>query len=184
MKKIGLICAIALTGMSLTACSKQSYNLKKLRAEHARLLKQSKEHKSHRKTHKYKKQTASSKKENDSKSAKGSNKGNTDNNRNSSSQSKKTSQSGNQTASNNSQQQNYSGSHLDAAQQANVNKGLYPDGTRKPDSFSSSADYQRYNAWYQGYNYDPSTGSLTRMNDQQLNDMRQQMNANGGQNFH
>ena len=84
MKKIGLICAIALTGMSLTACSKQSYNLKKLRAEHARLLKQSKEHKSHRKTHKYKKQTASSKKKNDSKSAKGSNKGNTDNNRNSS----------------------------------------------------------------------------------------------------
>lgn len=182
MKKIGLICAVTLAGMSLAACGNQSYNLKKLRAEHARLLKQSKEQKSHHKTHKHKKQTA--KKENNSKSAKGSSKDNVDNNRNLSSQSKKTSQNGNQTASNNSKQQSYSGSHLDATQQANVNKGLYPDGTRKPDSFSSSADYQRYNAWYQGYNYDPSTGSLTRMNDQQLNDMRQQMNANGGQNFH
>lgn len=181
MKKIGLICAVALVGMSLAACGNQSYNLKKLRAEHARLLKQSKEHKGHHKTHKSKKQNASSKRENNSKS---SSKSNTDKNRSSSSQNKSTSQNSNQITSNNSKQQNNSGQHLDAAQQANVNKGLYPDGTRKPDSFSSSADYQRYNAWYQGYNYDPSTGSLTRMNDQQLNDMRQQMNANGGQNFH
>lgn len=182
MKKVSLICAVALTGMSLTACGNQSYNLKKLRAEHARLLKQSKEHKSHHKTHKHKKQTA--KRENNSKSAKSSSNGNTNKNRSSSSQNKKASQNGTQTTSNNNKQPNNSGQHLDAAQQANVNKGLYPDGTRKPDSFSSSADYQRYNAWYQGYNYDPSTGSLTRMNDQQLNDMRQQMNANGGQNFH
>ena len=61
MKKIGLICAVTLAGMSLAACGNQSYNLKKLKAEHARLLKQSKDHKDHHKTHKSKKQNASSK---------------------------------------------------------------------------------------------------------------------------
>lgn len=48
---------------------------------------------------------------------------------------------------------------------------------------SNNQDYQAYVAYYQGYNYDKNTGAVTPMNQQQLNDMRQQMNQNGGANF-
>lgn len=171
MKKISLICATALAGISLGGCgNSHNYNLKKLRAEHTRLLKQSK-HKIHKHS-----------KSHSTKSKKGS--------QQSASNKKSLSDIQNKSSKQNTQQNNdhhstpsNDGEHLDSAQQANVNKGLYPDGTRRPESFANNDDYKRYNAWYQGYNYDPSTGSLTRMNDQQLNDMRQQMNANGGQNF-
>lgn len=57
------------------------------------------------------------------------------------------------------------------------------DGTRKRSSFKSDSDFQRYNAWHQGYNYDPATDSYTEMNDDQLNYMREQMNKDGGQSF-
>lgn len=171
LRKILLLSAVTFVGLSLGGCgNSHNYSLKKLRAEHARLLKQSK-HKTHNhsnshstKSKKEAKQNASSKKSASDVQNKASNQNTRQNNDHHATQSN-------------------DGEHLSSAQQANVDKGLYPDGTRKPESFANHDDYMRYNAWYQGYNYDPSTGSLTRMNDQQLNDMRQQMNANGGQNF-
>lgn len=72
---------------------------------------------------------------------------------------------------------------LSEAQQKNVEKGLYPDGTRRRETFKSDDDYSRYNAWHSGYNYDPSTGTLTPLNDQDMANMRAQMNKDGGQSF-
>lgn len=165
---------VTLMGVSLSACGNEhSYNLHKLRAEHAKLLKQYKKHSTHKHKNKHSAKPHTPAKQNNSNQSNSSKNNKKAISRNISESSKIT----------NHHSTRNDGAHLDSAQQANVNKGLYPDGTRRPDSFANSSDYQRYNAWYQGYNYDPNTNTYTRMNDQQLNDMRQQMNANGGQNF-
>lgn len=173
MKKISLICAVALAGLSLGGCGNgHHYNLKKLRAEHSRLLKQTK-----KKDHKHNKKHSTKSKKSTKQSA---------SNKNSSSGNKNNSSSSNGQKNNNDQQASqdeYKGMHLSTEEQANVNKGLYPNGTRRPESFANMDDYKRYNAWWQGSNYDPKTNTYTPMNQQQLDDMRQQMNANGGQNF-
>lgn len=172
MKKVNLICAVVLVGLSLGGCGNgHHYNLQKLRAEHSRLLKQTK-----KKDHKHNKKHSAKSKKSTKQSA--SNK-----NSSSSKKDKASSSNGQQSNSQQASQDEYKGMHLSPEQQANVNKGLYPNGTRRPESFANQNDYKRYNAWYQGYNYDPNTNTYSRMNDQQLNDMRQQMNANGGQNF-
>lgn len=69
MKKISLLCAVALAGLSLGGCGNgHHYNLQKLRAEHSRLLKQTKNKNNHKhnkkhsaKSKKSTKQSASSK---------------------------------------------------------------------------------------------------------------------------
>lgn len=172
MRKITLLSAVLLAGLSLGGCGNgHNYNLKKLRAEHARLLKQTS-----KKNHKHTKKHSAKSKKSTKQSA---------SNKNSSSNKQNKASSQNKQQNNNQQatQISNNGEHLSPAQQANVNKGLYPNDTRRPETFANQNDYKRYNAWYQGYNYDPNTNTYTRMNDQQLNDMRQQMNANAGQNF-
>lgn len=179
MKKIGLICAAVLVCGSLTACGNEhSYNLKKLRAEHSKLLKQSKKQSDHKK-HSTKEEHSS--KQNASKQNSSSNNKTASSKKNE----KENSNNNNSQQSNNTHQKvaNSNSSSIPSSYQENINKGLEWDGTRRRDSFSSDADYQRYNAWHQGFNYDPSTGNLTPMNQQQLNDMRQQMSNNGGQDF-
>lgn len=149
MKKICLICATALVGMSLTACGNgdHSSNLSTLKAEHSRLLKKEKQLKqSKHKTHKHSKSHSTKSKKEAKQNA---------SSKNSSSdvQNKASNQNTRQNNDHHATQSN-DGEHLSSAQQANVDKGLYPDGTRKPESFANHDDYMRYNAWYQGYNYD------------------------------
>lgn len=170
MKKISLICAVVIAGLSLCGCGNgRNYNLNKLRAEHSRLLKQTK-----KKNQKHSKKHSSKSKRENKKSA--SNKKSSSSNKNESSNQTNHNSAGNQQATQNS-------SSVPAEYQKNIDKGLEWDGTRRRDSFKSDADFQRYNAWHQGYNYDPNTNTYTPMNDQQLNDMRQQMNKDGGQSF-
>lgn len=173
MKKITLITVPLLATLTLSGCgNSHNYHLNKLRAEHSKLLKQSK-----KKDHKHKKKHSAKSKKSTKQSAA---------NKNSSSnkQNKASSQNSQQNNNQQSTKNSNNGEHLSPEQQANVAKGLYPNGTRRPESFANHDDYLRYNAWYQGYNYDPNTGQTTPMNQQQLNDMRQQMSQNAGQNFH
>lgn len=173
MKKISLICSVVLAGLSLGGCGNgHHYNLNKLRAEHSKLLKQTK-----KKDHKHNKKHSTKSKKTTQQST---------SNKNSSSNNKDKTSNQNKQQNNNSQQASqdeYKGMHLSPEEQANVNKGLYPNGTRRPESFANMDDYKRYNAWYQGNNYDPSTNTYTPMNQQQLDNMRQQMNKDGGQSF-
>lgn len=181
MKKISLLCMTFLASLSLAACGKShSYNLNKLRAEHARLLKQN-----NNKKHKHAKKHSPRSKKATQQSAVNKKASSNEDSQSKASDSSQNESSGNNKHSINEQTKHDGdkGEHLSPAEQANVNKGLYPNGTRRPETFANMDDYKRYNAWYQGYNYDPTTNTLTPMNDQQLNDMRQQMNADGGQNF-
>lgn len=175
MKKLTLITVALLATLTLSGCgNSHNYHLNKLRAEHSKLLKESK-----KKDHKHKKKhSAKSKKSTKQSAAK---KNLSANNQNKAS-SQNDQQNGSQQSSTVTGDANQS-KHLDPQSQANVNKGLNWDGTRRRSSFSNDNDYRRYLAWEQGYNYNPNTGQTTRMNDQQVNDMRQQMSQNGGQNF-
>lgn len=168
MKKISLICAAILLGMSLVGCGQHKDNssakLSSLKAENSSL--KAKKSNSHRTKHARKNSSSSQ-----SKSSNGSGNKRSSNTNTTTTSKPRSSQ---QTANKNS---------LSPAEQANVNKGLEWDGTRKRSSFKSDADFDRYNAWHQGYNYDPSSGNLTPLNDQQMSDMREQMNKDGGQSF-
>lgn len=170
MKKIGLLCALLLTSLTISGCGHHSYNLNKLRSEHARLLKEAKSQKNkHHKKHNSGKATKKDGQSNKSRPK------NNQGNKQSSSQH----QSANESTKNSHEPSIYD----DPKVQDNLRRGLTVFGTRPRSSFKSDADFQRYNAWHQGYNYDPSTNTYTEMNQQELNDMRQQMNQNAGQNF-
>lgn len=176
MKKISLICVAALLCGSLAGCgnsqsknsSKDSAKISSLKAENSSL--KAKKHSSHKPSTK--------------KDSLQDGKNNSDNTSQTSGKTGRSAAS-NTTAASKSQpnRQAANKSGLSPAEQANVDKGLEWDGTRKRSSFNSDADYQRYNAWHQGYNYDPSTGSLTPLNDQDMSYMRAQMNKDGGQSF-
>lgn len=202
MKKIGLICAILLAGGSLTACGNnqqsKSSKMDSLKAEHSSLIAESK--KQNKKVHKgkqhIKKSSKSSSKSSIKKddhraassskntSTKQATQSNSNSNQAAKDSSSATSSISSNASSNNHNNSNSSnGNNYDATDSYNGDPNRYRNGTRKPSTFSNSQDYQAYVAYYQGYNYDKSTGQLTRMNDQQLNDMRQQMNQNGGANF-
>lgn len=177
MKKISLLCAVVIAGLSLGGCGNgHHYNLKKLRAEHARLLKQSK-----KKDDKHNKKHSTKSKKSTKQSASNKKSSSSSGNKN------KTTAHNNQKENNNSQDQNANNHHEtvydDPKVQENLRKGLTVNGVRPRSSFNSDDDYRRYTAWWQGYNYNPQTNTYSQMNDQQLNDMRQQMNANAGQNF-
>ena len=169
MKKISLLCSIVLVTLSLCGCSNgHHYNLKKLRAEHSRLLKLSKK-KNHKRNKKHSTKVKTSTKQNTSRKKSSSSKqNNVANHKNQQTNNKPTAQNANS---------------IPPEYQKNIDKGLEWDGTRRRDSFKSDADFQRYNAWHQGYNYDPNTNTYTQMNQQQLDNMRQQMNKDGGKNF-
>lgn len=172
MKKMVLLCAAVLACGGLAGCGQHKDNssakISSLKAENSSL--KAKKSSSHKQS---KKKNSSQSERNKSDKA--------------SQASGKTGRSAasNTTAASKSQsnQQAANKSGLSPAEQANVDKGLEWDGTRKRSSFNSDADYQRYNAWHQGYNYDPSTGSLTPLNDQDMSYMRAQMNKDGGQSF-
>jgi len=195
MKKAVLICAVALTGMSLAACGNQSSKsdkLSSLKAEHSSLVAESKKqakysHKKHsKKKHHQETEISKSTKESNS----GTNKHSENNNSVKSNTPKsfndngtpKKATSNNQSANSNVVSASSSNSY-DQTDNYHGDYSRYRTGTRKPETFSNDQDYQAYVAYYQGYNYDKSTGQMTPMNDQQLNDMRQQMNNNGGANF-
>lgn len=172
MKKMVLLCAAVLACGGLAGCGQHKDNssakISSLKAENSSLkAKKSSSHKQ-------------SKKKNSSQSER-----NKSDNASQASGKTRRSAASNTTAASKSQpnQQAANKSGLSPAEQANVDKGLEWDGTRKRSSFNSDADYQRYNAWHQGYNYDPSTGSLTPLNDQDMAYMRAQMNKDGGQSF-
>lgn len=167
MKKISLICAVALSCIALSGCGIGSHNLHKS-VNHSTLIK-----KGHSKHHKHNKKHSTKSKKSTKQSA---------SNKNSSSSKKNNSSDKNKQQANNKQATQNSNS-IPPEYQKNIDKGLEWDGTRRRDSFKSDADFERYNAWHQGYNYDPNTNTYTQMNQQQLNQMRQSMNRDGGQDF-
>lgn len=172
MKKIGLICAAVLLCGGLAGCGNQSKSSSKGSSKISSLKAENSSLKA-KKSSSHKRQRSDNSSQNNSDSASQAS-GKAERNSASSATAASKSQSSQQAA-------NKSG--LSPAEQANVDKGLEWDGTRKRSSFNSDADYQRYNAWHQGYNYDPSTGSLTPLNDQDMAYMRAQMNKDGGQSF-
>lgn len=193
MKKSVLISGVLFCGLKLGGCgasTSKNNNLKALRTEHAKLLKETEtehhKHKDQNKKHSVKAnmsaQQSSSSLSNKNSSSNNNKLGN-QNKKNQSNSSANKPQQNNLQQGHQSSQQNNSSQYIDPAQQENVNRGLYPNGTRRPESFANMDDYKRYNAWYQGYNYDPSTNTYTEMNQQQLNNMRNSMNKDGGQDF-
>ena len=190
MKKIVLICITALAGLSLAACGNQSAtkssHLNSLKAEHSSLVAESKKNAKHstKRKHNHKQKansstTTSKSSSNDTKTASSANNNTSKSSSNRSTNTKQVSKSSNQSnATSSSVNTNY-----DATDSYNGDSNRYRNGMRKPSTFSNSQDYQAYIAYTQGYNYDKSTGQMTQMNDQQLNDMRQQMNKDGGASF-
>lgn len=192
MKKIGLICALLLAGLSLSACnnlaSQQSKSSKtsSLKTYHssssAKPRKQTKKNTKGNHSHKSKNinsaaATNTSNKENKTTTS-------LNNSTKPATQGSSHSSTNNpDTATSSSTDSNATSIDYDATDSYHGDPSRYRTGTRKPSTFSNSQDYQAYLAYYQGYNYDKSTGQITRMNDQQLNDMRQQMNKDGGQSF-
>lgn len=179
MKKGLTIAVSVMAALSLAACgnNKQSDELKKLRAEHSSLVKQSKQA-SHK--HKQKKHSTKSKRETKQSASKSNTDSQSSANKQSNQQRQKPTNSGQQAA---TQPNNSGNNNASSANQTNAANNLEWDGTRRRDSFKSDADFQRYNAWHQGYNYDPNTGNMTPLDQQQLNQMRQEMNKDGGQSF-
>lgn len=181
MKKISLLCATLLACSGLVACGTQpsssqatnSSKISKLKAENLS-LKAKKHHKHKTHTQQSKKKTTKNSQSNSSSSQSSiKNSSSTNSNKNSNNSHSNDTQ---QTASSNDD-------NIPESYKENMRKGLEWDGTRKRSSFNSDADYQRYNAWHQGYNYDPSTGQYSPMNQDQLNQMRASMNRDGGQDF-
>lgn len=161
MKKLSIFLSALLLCMPLAACGNSSTSKSSSKSSSVKVVHHKRKHRQKKHERKQQAKTSSS---SEAKS-------------NKSSSSQQTSGSDHQHQSQQAAQSNSS------AGNNNQNSDLEWDGTRKRSSFKSDADYQRYNAWHQGYNYDPSTGSLTRMNQQQLDDMRQQMDKDGGQSF-
>jgi hypothetical protein len=193
MKKIGLICAFLLAGLSLSACNNlASQQSKSSKTNSLKTYRSSSSAKPRKQTKKNTKGNHSRKSRNFNSTAAT----NTSNKENktttSSNNSTKPATQGNShhstnnnpdTATSNSTESNATSIDYDATDSYHGDPSRYRTGTRKPSTFSNNQDYQAYLAYYQGYNYDKSTGQITRMNDQQLNDMRQQMNKDGGQSF-
>lgn len=182
MKKGLTIAVSVMAALSLAACgnNKQSDELKKLRAEHSSLVKQSKQD-SHK--HKQKKHSTKSKQETKQSASKSNADSQSSANKQSNQQGQNKPANGGQQATTQANNSGASNNNASSANQTNAANNLEWDGTRRRDSFKSDADFQRYNAWHQGYNYDPNTGNMTPLDQQQLNQMRQEMNKDGGQSF-
>ena len=182
MKKGLTIAVSVMAALSLAACgnNKQSDELKKLRAEHSSLVKQSKQD-SHK--HKQKKHSTKSKQETKQSASKSNADSQSSANKQSNQQGQNKPANGSQQATTQANNSGASNNNASSANQTNAANNLEWDGTRRRDSFKSDADFQRYNAWHQGYNYDPNTGNMTPLDQQQLNQMRQEMNKDGGQSF-
>lgn len=191
MKKLGLICVTLLVGLSLSACNNlasqqsKSSKMSSLKAEHSSLIAESRKQakKNHKNKHNHKQKNANSTTKASNKKDGGTSSSSNNSTKQATQNDSRSSDNGLDTAASSAASSTSSNNNYDATDSYNGDSSRYRNGTRKPSTFSNSQDYQAYLAYYQGYNYDKSTGQMTRMNDQQLNDMRQQMNKDGGQSF-
>lgn len=186
MKKIGLVCATLLVGLSLAGCNNMASQSHRSSSSSSSTTKMVKHHKTHRQIHKNqgkKKAKAGSSLAHNPSTVTSSNSESVKKEQTNSQATQTTISKAGPTSSNASNNNSSESNDYEVTDSYNGNYSRFRNGTRKPSTFSNSQDYQAYLAYYQGYNYDKSTGQITRMNEQQLNDMRQQMNKDGGQSF-
>lgn len=189
MKRLSLICIAALTCYSLAGCgttqskaTKSSSEVSSLKAENSSL--KAKRHQTHKKAKKARKTDKQITKSSKSSSARSESSKSSNNNTNATNAKAngKRSKNGHQPTDSEITSSRSTGD-IPQSYKDNMARGLEWNGTRPRSSFSSEDQFLRYNAWHQGLNYDPSTNTYTQMNQQQLDDMRQQMNKDGGQSF-